>query len=341
MNFLDTIQQLFTDPVGAWDQFKNGATNINNKAIADENLEYQKERNEIEDARYEDETAYNRAFAEDERAYNRAFAENQRDYERALQQQIFEREDTAIERQANQLSKLGVNPLAQQLNGLGAGSVVSAGSPSASVSPSASGRVGSALHNDFTMQDKGLMDSIAPIMSFANSISNLNSQGIQRDKLREEVDYQRLKNQEQQIINDNLSKKLESEQEAREESNRFNKSNNPNVELNTKATAERNQRENVFQEKYGALDNSPREVRWATEMAHQADRAVQYTQDKVGDLSKSATSALASRAQKAINSYNQAMKKADNWVTDKWNKTKSWFKKNSAPAEHLRDMYGY
>ena len=88
--------------------------------INDENLQYQRERNAIEDARYEEETAYNRAFAEDERAYNRAFAEeeqaynrafaederayqrdwsqNERDYQRSLQQKIFEREDTAIAR---------------------------------------------------------------------------------------------------------------------------------------------------------------------------------------------------------------------------------------------------
>ena len=50
-----------------------------------------KERNKIEDARYEDETAYNRAWAEDERNYNRA-----------LQERLFEREDTAITRQAEE-----------------------------------------------------------------------------------------------------------------------------------------------------------------------------------------------------------------------------------------------
>ena len=39
--------------------------------INDQNLAFQRERNQIEDTRYQEETAYNRAFAEDERAYNR------------------------------------------------------------------------------------------------------------------------------------------------------------------------------------------------------------------------------------------------------------------------------
>ena len=101
-----SITELLSNPAQAWDHFKNGTINDVNLQIANQNLQYQKERNAIEDARYEDETsynrafaederAYNRAFAEDERAYNRAFAEEQRDYNRALQQQIFEREDTA------------------------------------------------------------------------------------------------------------------------------------------------------------------------------------------------------------------------------------------------------
>ena len=140
------------NPSGWWDKFKNGKTNEVNKEIADENLQYQRERNAIEDARYEEETAYNRTFAEDERDYQRRFAEENRDYERALQQQIFEREDTAIERQAAQLSKLGINPLTQSLNGLGSGAVVSQSMPGASAPGASSARGGSALHNDFQMQ---------------------------------------------------------------------------------------------------------------------------------------------------------------------------------------------
>lgn len=75
---------------------------LSQEKINDENIQYQKERNAIEDARYEDETAYNRAWSENEReyqrnrdaladtryedetAYNRAFAEEERAYQRAF-----------------------------------------------------------------------------------------------------------------------------------------------------------------------------------------------------------------------------------------------------------------
>ena len=134
-----------------------GLQNAANEQLAKENLEYQRERNEIEDARYAEETAYNRniaeeerqynrTFAEDDRAwnrgfaerqlsYNRQFAEEERQYNRALQQEIFKREDTAIARQAESLSKLGINPLSQNMNGLNAGQVISSSAPSSVGSP--------------------------------------------------------------------------------------------------------------------------------------------------------------------------------------------------------------
>lgn len=323
--FEDVFDSFFGNPSQAWDRFKHGRTNEINQEIAEENLEYQKERNAIEDARYEEETAYNRAFAED-----------QRDYERALQQQIFEREDTALERQANQLSKLGINPLSQQLNGLGAGQAIPA-----TIAPSSSSRGGSALHNDFSMSDDGLMTAISPIMELANSMQNINTKGVQRDKLREEKNFQILKNQEQQIINERLANKLDKEQEGLEEEVRHKKESNPDVERDIKSTANRKEREDIFQRDYGALDNSPSVVRIATETAYQADRALKYTQNKVDDVSKSATKSLADKASKAIEKYNQAMKKADDWIGDKWNKTKNWFKKHTASPDEVRNMYGY
>ena len=240
------------DPAAWWEQFKNGQTNEVNKEIAEENLAYQRERAAIEDERYEEETAYNRqfaenerdyqrafaederdyqremaaderdyqremdsykqAFAEDERDYQRQFAENEREYNRALQQKLFDREDTALERQASSLSKMGINPLSQQLNGLGAGSVVStpattsaaapsigsssAGSSSAgrSSAPSASGRGGSALHNDFKMQDMGVLQALAPLASLANSVNTVATGAAQRDLLAAQRDKQLLDN---------------------------------------------------------------------------------------------------------------------------------------------------
>lgn len=273
---------------------------LSQEVLNEQNLDYQRERNEIEDARYAEETAYNRAFAEDERdyerafqeeqrdylrgrdalsdaryaeetAYNRAFAEDERDYQRALQQNIFEREDTAIERQANQLSKLGINPLSQQMNGLGAGSVVSSssapmagsqssnGSVSAPVgdSPNSSSRGGKALHADMISPDS----MIGPAMELVNSIGNLSGQGIQRDALR-------LQNQRSKIENLIL---------AAENGIQFDENGNPfyttgktprytsgdfnEVEYRDKnASANRNERVDQFQDFWSVNDQTPKAI---------------------------------------------------------------------------------
>lgn len=178
--------------------------------MAEENLQYQKDRNKIEDDRYTEETDYNRDFVEDERDFNRAFALNERayqrqwalndrDYNRSLQQEIFNREDTAIERQADQLSKLGINPLSQSMNGLGSGSVVSsptAGSSPAPTSlgvPSASSRGGSALHKDMQV-----VDSLLPLVQLAgdltSSIEGVSTGKLNRDALRLENDRKFIEN---------------------------------------------------------------------------------------------------------------------------------------------------
>ena len=195
--------------------------NSSNEYLAKQNLEYQKERNKIEDARYEEETAYNRAtaedernynraFAEDERAYNRMFAEEERDYNRrfaeneraynrALQQEIFRREDTAIARQAESLSKLGINPLSQNMNGLGAGQVISSSAPSSvgapssslhpSSAPASSSRGGQALHNDMKYEM-----SLAPILGMLDTINGIQTGEYTRDKLQLENDRMFLEN---------------------------------------------------------------------------------------------------------------------------------------------------
>ncbi len=183
--------------------------------INDQNIEFQKERNAIEDARYENETAYNRAFAENERAYNRAFAEderaynrafaanerayqrnwaqNERDYQRSLQQTIFDREDTAIARQAEALRAQGINPASQNMNGLGAGSVVSSSAPGSSSpgsssapgsvsAPGLSGRGGQALRKAM-ITSQGINGLLTPILQTLNIIDNIKGDGIQRDVL--------------------------------------------------------------------------------------------------------------------------------------------------------------
>ena len=176
---------------------------LSQEKLNDENLEFQRERNSIEDARYEDETAYNRAFAEEERAYNRAFAEderayqrdwalNERDYQRSLQQTIFEREDTAIARQAEALRAQGINPASQNMNGLGAGSVVSSSAPASSSAPGSlsapalSGRGGRALQKAM-ITSQGINGLLGPILQTMNTIDNLKGNGIQRDVLNAEA----------------------------------------------------------------------------------------------------------------------------------------------------------
>lgn len=190
----DTISSFFGNPSQAWDRFKNGLANEYNYEVAQDNLNYQRERNEIEDARYEEETAYNRAFAEDERDYQRAFAEEQRDYDRALQQQIFEREDTALERQASSLSKLGINPLSQNMSGLGAGQALQSSASTGSSAPELSNRGGSALNNQFKMQDSGMLPILSSMLSLADTVNGIETGKYERDSLALQTDRQFLDN---------------------------------------------------------------------------------------------------------------------------------------------------
>lgn len=266
-----SIGELFTNPAQWWDYFKNGRSNTVNQDIANQNLFYQMQRNSIEDARYEDETSYNRAFAENDRAYNRAFAEEQRAYNRALQQKIFEREDTAIERQAESLSKLGINPLSQNMNGLGSGQAVSGSSPSSSAAPTGSSRGGQALHNDFQMQDTG---NLSAILSFINSIDNINTNGIQRDLLLEQKNFQRLQNESQAIENQYKSEKLSAEIEDIKSSSSSKRGQekretekHPYEVKDIKATSERNERENKFQEDWSLTDNTGGTIRSYADLA--------------------------------------------------------------------------
>ena len=314
---------LFSNPTGAWDKFKNGETNSTNQAIAKENLAYQRERAKIEDERYAEETAYNRAFAEDERDYQRAFAEderdyqrefaeNERDYQRQLQQQIFDREDTAIERQANSLSKLGINPLSQNMNGLGAGQAVSASSagastPGTSSAPSASSRGGQALHNDYQHQDIGVLQALQPLMSMFQGASDMMTGSITRDGLREQNDYQRLLNQEKEIENsfkylelDEKIKNMKADTENKKSNTKTTDEMRPSQVLNSQATAERNQRENVFQSETGVTDNTNNYVRLITDIEKQAENPA---------------SQVFSAKNKAMEARNNALKTAYNSVS--------------------------
>lgn len=176
--FSDVRDSFFGSPSQAWDRFKNGRANEINQGIAEENLEYQRERNRIEDARYEDETAYNRAFAEDEREYNRA-----------LQQQLFEREDTAFSRQAADLARVGINPLSSNLNGAAAGQAVSS-----AVAPTSSSRVGQALHNGYNAIPGGIEGALSALSGIADTVNGVATGQYQRDSLALQNDAKFLEN---------------------------------------------------------------------------------------------------------------------------------------------------
>lgn len=75
---LGTIGSLFTNPLGAWDEFMNGASNRINYETAMQNLDYQREN---------------------------------LDYQKALQKEIFNREDTSYQRTVEDMRAAGLNPL--------------------------------------------------------------------------------------------------------------------------------------------------------------------------------------------------------------------------------------
>lgn len=187
--------------------------NAINQMNANISYQHQLNREKIEDERYAEETAYNReqaekeqdyqhSFAENERAYQRQWAQEQRDYNRALQQQIFEREDTAISRQANELSKLGINPLSANMNGLGAGSVVSSSPSGSSASPgsvqsNSSGRGNSSpAQLNYQQQLYDFSHIINAISSVAQGVDGAITGQYQRDALSLQNDAQFLANLE-------------------------------------------------------------------------------------------------------------------------------------------------
>lgn len=258
--------------IGAGSQAQTDQTNYK---IAMENLNYQRERNAIEDARYQDETSYNRAFAEDERNYQRAFAEDERAYNRALQQEIFNREDTALERQASSLSSMGINPLSQQMNGLGAGQALTPSSPGVEASaPGMSSRGGQALHND--MKFNNILSGISPVMSMMDTINGLKTGEYQRDLLKSQRDKQILDNQEKEM--DNLIKAKKHGIKVDEDGNLSIQDFNHTVQdfedvdyKDRNASSERNERENTFQAEYGTHDNSPKEEQVITALENQME----------------------------------------------------------------------
>ena len=209
-----------------------------------EEMAYKRERDSIEDSRYEDEISY----------------------QRALQERLFEREDTQLERQAQQLSNLGINPLSQNLNGLPSASLTPQGSNS-----HATGETPSYRAQAFT----GFNLGIAPSMEFLNAIDNIQTNGVQRDLLRSQENFQRLQNMayanSHGITLDSSGNPISinpdvSEQELRQADLDYKKEHG----RNEKASANRNERVDSMQALTGATDRTASNLQPAYDVTWQA-----------------------------------------------------------------------
>lgn len=135
----------FIDIEAFWDRFKNGQTNVANYTIAKNNLDFQRENLE---------------------------------YQKALQQKIFDREDSAYQRTANDMRQAGLSPLI--MNGTnGAGEAIQT----------------SPLHNDFQMQDKGFGDILSQGSQIANAISKMRTDQANIDYINAQTIGQQTQNE--------------------------------------------------------------------------------------------------------------------------------------------------
>ena len=131
-----------------WDKFKNGNVNDVNKEIADQNLQFQREN---------------------------------LDYQKAIQQQIFEREDTAYARTVSDMRSAGLNPLS--MNGTnGAGEVVAT----------------NALNNGFSQSDSGNLQALSTIFNVINQANSMSNNTLlsnaQANFINAQADNQKIKN---------------------------------------------------------------------------------------------------------------------------------------------------
>lgn len=142
----------------------------------------------------------NREIAEQ----NLGFQRENLDYQKALQKQIFEREDTAYQRTAQDMLAAGLNPLSMQGTN-GAGEVIST----------------SALNNNYQAQQAPsqitaemkaaqmekanggyLSAAVSQFNDFLSTANQIQTGQLERDKLQQEVERQKLENDALRINND-------------------------------------------------------------------------------------------------------------------------------------------
>lgn len=324
-----SVSQFFSDPASWWDVFQNGKAN----SRFNTQLNYQMERDKIADARYEEELGYNRAWNE-----------NQRDYERALQQEIFNREDTAFSRLASDASQYGINPMALAGNSASSGQVVSnTANPGA-----AEGNAQNSVGGMDPGYGSGVLSSVAPLMSMISGFNNVSTGAAQRDLLQSQVDAQNLKNQtaaiENLILMDkngvvqnadgtySLSKSFENKEQD------FSRIDYENKEY----THDRNWRVNYHQSLNGTDDQSSPVAQLAGDFGVQSGRFLDgvidigkgigsMTGKAVGKVKQKAINFLASRADDVVSAVSKRDNHADKPVK---------FKKNAGKrAARARGMW--
>lgn len=117
---------------------------------------------------------------------NLAFQQENLEYQKALQQQIFNREDTAYQRKVNDLISAGLNPaLAASGAGSGAGSIVSTSAPQSNMQ-----------YKTPTFNFGSVLDTLSSIEQLKNikvQIDNAKKQGAYIDAMKNKIDAETIK----------------------------------------------------------------------------------------------------------------------------------------------------
>lgn len=294
---LGAFSSALSDIAGLW---STAMTNSTNQKMNDQNIAMQDRWNVEAMKRYDEEFGYNKA----------------------LQQQLFEREDTAIQRQVADMAKAGINPLSQTLTGSNAGQAVGLPNPVN----------GQAPQNTFAMQGyTNFHNLVAGALEAENAMQQIDTAGVARDKLNSERNYQELLNEEQKI--DNLIKANKNGISVDDNGNlHINKNFRQEQDItesnykNNEASRRRNEREDTFQENFGAHDLMSQAGRTATDVAgitYRAGQSVGDALDGVGEKTKDSANILSSIIKSAIEKEVQKVK-------DSFNNTKNKIKKSKA-----------
>lgn len=169
-NLFGQIARVFTDPKGLWDDITGVSTQ---KQVADDT-------NKLNAQIASDTNRMNYDVA----MKNFGLQQENLNYQKDLQQQIFNREDTAYQRTANDMLAAGLNPLS--MNGTnGAGEVIS-------TTPSQIDYT----HQGYQAQQAQLnnINLLNGISQIAGFVDNMITQGAKRDSLRADVEAKNIKN---------------------------------------------------------------------------------------------------------------------------------------------------